>query len=136
MKIMLQKVGNTLVPATDLDAEDFEKIKAGTPVFCELKQPRNSRFHAKFFVLVNLLFKNQERYSDKEELREDLTIASGHYKVRYDLDGVETRKAKSISFANMDNTEFEAVYNDVVDTICKHFHFDKQELIDEVLRHF
>lgn len=137
MKIALVKtLNNTFKPANDWDYDAAKKIKAGKEVECEVKQPRNYKFHKKFFVLVNLLFQNQERYSNMEHLRKDLTIAAGYYEVRYNLEGVEIYEPKSISFANMDDLEFNDFYSAVVDTICKHFHFNKEYLIEEVSQYF
>lgn len=137
MKITLVKtLSNTFKPAFEWDYEAAKKIKAGKEVECEIKQPRNYQFHKKFFALVNLVFQNQERYNNIEHLRKDLIIASGYYDLRYNLEGLEIYEAKSISFSSMDETEFSDLYNAVVNTICKHFHFDKEELIEEVAQYF
>lgn len=137
MKLLLVKTLNgSLKPAYDADYENLKKIKAGATVECEIKQPRNIKFHRKFFALINLVFQNQEQYNSIEHLRKDLIIASGHYEERYNFEGVQIFEPKSISFSNMDETEFNQLYNDVVDTICKYFHFGKEELIEEVAQYF
>lgn len=137
MKIPLVKTLNgSLKPANDYGYEQLKKIKAGAEVECEIRMPRNYRFHKKFFALVKTVFDNQERYNNMEHLRKDLIIASGFYEVRYNLDGVEIYEAESISFASMDEAKFSELYNAVVNTICTHFHFDKEELIAEVAENF
>lgn len=137
MKLSLIKTLNgSLKPAHDYDYEQLKKIKAGAEVECEIRQPRNYKFHKKFFALVKLVFDNQEQYNNMEHLRKDLIIASGYYEVRYNFEGLEIMEAESISFANMDETKFNELYNAVVNTICRYFHFDKEELINEVAQYF
>lgn len=82
------------------------------------------------------VFDNQEQYKNMEHLRKDLIIASGFYETRYNFEGVEIYEAESISFSSMDETKFNDLYNSVVNTICKYFHFDKDELINEVAQYF
>lgn len=137
MKLLLVKgLNGSLKPAYDADYENLKKIKAGATVECEIKQPRNIKFHRKFFALINLVYTNQEIYNNPEHLRYDLIVESGHYIVRKNIHGEDIMEPKSISFASMDETEFNSLYNDVVDTICKYFHFGKEELIEEVAQYF
>lgn len=91
--------------------------------------PRNSKFHRKFFALLNLGFeaweppRQRKRYKGHpvqknfEQFREDITIAAGFYEQTFDLKGRMKLKAKSISFANMDDAEFEKVYSAVADVL-------------------
>lgn len=137
MKLFVVKsLSGTIKPAYDSDYESLKKMKAGEVYECEIKMPRNVRFHRKFFALINLVYQNQEIYTSIEHLRKDLIIASGHYETRFNFEGVEITEAKSISFAKMDEAEFNDLYSSVVDTICKHFHFDKTELVNEVAQYF
>lgn len=133
---VIKSLSGTIKPAYDSDFEHLKKMKAGEVYECEIKMPRNIKFHRKFFALINLVFQNQELYTNIEHLRKDLIIASGNYDTRYNLDGVEILEPKSISFAKMDESEFSELYTSVVDVICKYFHFDKEELINEVAQYF
>lgn len=122
--------------AFDSDFEKAKKLPLNEPFFVTYVKKRNAKFHRKFFALINMVYQNQERYNNYDELREHLTIASGYFNFSYDLDGVEIKKAKSISFAAMDETEFNDLYNAVTDTIIKYFHFEKQDIIDNVEQFF
>lgn len=135
-KISLVRTLSGFKPAFDSDFELAKKIKLNEPYEYEYKKPRNYKFHKKFFALVKMVFDNQEQYTNIEHLRKDLIIESGNYDLRHDLLGVEIREAKSISFANMDETEFSELYNSVVDVIIKYFHFDKQEIADNVEQYY
>lgn len=125
---LVKQLNGSLLPAYDSDYEKVKKIKQGDTVKCEVKKPRNIKFHKKFFALMNLVYQNQERYEHIDDLREQLTIAAGYYTTTYTLDGVEQQKAKSISFAAMDELEFGELYNALLDVIVKYFHFDRIEI--------
>ena len=132
---MLKKLNNSLACAFDNDLENIKKLPLNEVVEVEIKRKRNIKFHKKFFALINLVFQNQEVYTNIEHLRKDLIIASGHYELRHNFEGVEITEAKSISFANMDELEFGELYNSLLDVIVKYFRFDKIE-IEENLSEF
>ena len=134
--ILIKQLNNTFKIAYDSDFEKCKKIKVGEPYEFEYKFKRNYEFHKKFFALLNMVFQNQERYKNIDHLRKDLTIASGYYDSRVDLEGVEVLEPKSISFSSMDNDSFQEFYSAVVDTIVKYFHFDRQDIIDNVEQYF
>jgi hypothetical protein len=137
MKITLIKtLSGSFKPAYDSDYELAKKIKLNEPYEYDFKKPRNYEFHKKFFGLVNMVFQNQERYNNIDDLREDLIIEAGFYSIRYNFNGVEIYKADSISFANMDEVKFGELYSSVIDVIIKYFHFDKQDIIDNVEQFF
>jgi len=136
MKIALVRTLSGFKPAYDSDFEISKKIKLNEPYEFEFKKPRNYKFLKKFFALVKMVFDNQEQYTNIEHLRKYLIIESGNYDLRHDLLGVEIREAKSISFASMSEDEFSELYNSVVDVIIKYFHFDKQEIADNVEQYY
>lgn len=125
---LVKQLNGSLLPAYESDYEKVKKIKQGDTVKCEVTKPRNIKFHKKFFALMNLVYQNQERYDHIDDLREQLTIAAGYYTTTYTLEGVEQQKAKSISFAAMDELEFGELYNALLDVIVKYFHFDRIEI--------
>ena len=137
MKLSIVKtLGGVIKPAFDSDYELLKKIKPNTEYQCEIKQPRNYKLHKKYFALINLVYQNQEHYNNVEHLRKDLIIASGFYEKRYSFHGEEVTEAKSISFAKMSESDFNDLYSKTIDAICKYFHFDKQDIIDNVQQYF
>ncbi|QIL40997.1 DUF1367 family protein [Pedobacter sp. HDW13] len=137
MKLSLVKqLNNTFKVAFDSDYEKLQKIKPNEMVECEITKPRNYKFHKKFFALINLVFDNQEIYQHLDDLRHDLIVESGYFESRPNLYGEEIKKPKSISFAKMDEYEFNELYSAVLDTIIKHFNFDRQDIIDNVEQFF
>lgn len=122
--------------AYDSDLEVAKKIKVGDIWEYEYKQSRNSRFLKKYFALLNLCFQNQDVYRNLEDLRHDLTIDSGYFTVSFNLQGDEVKRAKSISFANMEEEEFEKLYSDTLDSIIRHFNFTEEDIRENLINFF
>lgn len=93
--------------------------------------PRNSKFHRKFFAMLNFAFDSWEpdrkhkSYNGRpvqknfEAFREDVLILAGFSEQTFDLRGRMKLTAKSISFSKMDDIEFERVYSAVADVILQ-----------------
>lgn len=129
MELSLTKALNGwFKPTFGTDQEAAKKIKAGEPYVYKCNRPRNYLFHKKFFALINMVFENQERYKHIDHLRKDLIIEAGYYDEYTDLHGTVQKEARSISFASMDQDEFDTLYSKVLDVICIHFKFDKEEV--------
>lgn len=129
----------------------FIKLEAGEIASVEFIFPRNPQFHRRFFALLQVGFDawepNRKRKSYKgrameknfEQFREDITILAGHYTQTFDLKGRMILKAKSIKFSNMDDVEFERLYQDVITVLLRevcHHYKDRAELdgiVDRVL---
>jgi len=136
MKVFLVKQGNnSFLPSHNSDYDALKKIKVGQTVSCEIKQPRNIGFHRKFFALINMVFENQEIYDNIDFLRKELTKKAGFYDVYTNHLGVKCYEAKSISFAKMNQDEFEELYQRFLDAVEYIFKFDS-ELIKENIENF
>lgn len=137
MKIFLVKQkDNTFKVAYDSDYENIKKIKVNEIYQCEIKQPRNLKFHRKFFALIKMVFDNQEHYTSFDRLRKHLIIEAGFYDESVDFKGTIQQEAKSISFASMKQYQFDDLYSKVLDVIVKYFNFDKQDIKDNIEQYF
>lgn len=136
MEIWVKCTLSGLVPMYGSDYDNKRKLKFGKEYLVNVTAPRNILFHRKMFALYNLVYQNQERYNNLDDLRGDLTIAAGFYRESVNIDGEVTLKPLSISFAGMDEIQFSELYSATIDAIVKHFHFDKQSIIDEVEQYF
>jgi len=136
MKLTLIKTLSGLKPAHNSDYELYKKLKLNEEYQCEVKQVRNIRFHRKFFALLNMLYDNQEIYTNLDSLRKDLTIAAGYYDERVNFSGEVIIEAKSISFAKMSQQEFDELYNRVLDVIVKYFNFDREDIKNHIEQYF
>jgi hypothetical protein len=124
---MLRKLYNSFAPNDLETAEAMEKIKPNAVVKAEITQPRNLAFHRKFFALIDVAFeawdcpvteyKGQAIAKNRDRFRKDLTILAGFGYPVCNVKGDVRYEATSISFARMDEIEFEALYSRVVDVI-------------------
>jgi hypothetical protein len=127
-EIVLTKAPNgVLVPADPQAADYIAKLKLGAAVRAQVKQQRNPRFHRKYFALLNLAFdaweptvntyKGQVVGKNFDQFRNDIVCLAGFYEMAVNLKGETRLTAKSISFANMDQGEFDGLYNATVNVI-------------------
>lgn len=143
MKIYCRVTDLGLVPKYDSDLDEKHRLPIGIDVLCEITRPRNYEFHKKFFALIRLTFDNlPERIHHMLNVRseEDLLTC-----IKLDLGlattiyhgGREIVKPGSISFAAMDNDEFERFYNRALDLILsKYLRGATREQIAEEIRRF
>jgi hypothetical protein len=149
-EIVLTKTpSGTLAPVDQTGMEYIAKLKVGAGVKATIKRARNVQFHRKLFALLNIAFDAWEPV-DKEykgvkiaknfnQFRNDVTVLAGYYETTVTLKGEVRLTAKSISFANMDEDEFGALYSSIIDVILariltKYTREDLDRVVDEVLR--
>ena len=134
MKFLVQKSFGKLVPLYNSDAEKLKaaKLKEGETYEVEIKRKRNYQFHKKFFALLNLAYDNQEMFEDFDDLRPYLIIKAGYYK-RIKTDKGEFVRADSISFAKMEQAEFEQLYSKMIDAVIKFLDTSKDDLLAEIV---
>jgi len=63
---------DVLIPATESDAEIFEKFRGNTWYKSDCRKARNPEFHDKGMALVRMIFENQERYRTFDDLLVEL----------------------------------------------------------------
>lgn len=129
--ICIRQPGGALHPATDEDADALRKIKAGSAVRVEVKMIRNYKFLQKWFTLAKYAFDIWSETVDPQEykgqpvrpsfdrFRKDIIILGGRFDAVYNARGEVRVEAKSISFANMSEDEFEKLYSDTIDVILQ-----------------
>jgi len=126
----IKQAGGVLVPASDLVSDKLTKFKTGGLYEVEIKRQRNPHFHAKAFSFFKFCFEywcgnktHWENLDTKEQFdsfRKDLTIQAGYFNQIYTLDGLGFKlEAKSLSFGNMEQGEFEACYNALINAAIK-----------------
>ena len=134
MKAYLVWTGTYLKPAYNQDHDNIKqcKFKIGETYEIEVKKPRNIKYHKKYFALLNLVYENQEYFTDFESFREYIIVKSGYYIKTITAKG-EFYKAKSISFASMDNVEFEKLFDSTLDVVIAEFiPLSKEEIKQEI----
>lgn len=127
MKIILTKTSTGLSPA-DGEAEEYiNKLKLGQEVTADIKKARNVRFMRKYFALLDFAFdqwtpeertyKNQVVLKNREKFRHDIQILSGYGEPTINIKGELRLVSKSISFASMNEDDFELLYSAAIDVI-------------------
>lgn len=121
---------NCFAPADEESLEVVSKIKLGLTVRAAIVQPRNIKFHNKFFALLGLGYQHWEPAPQEwkgikavktfEPYREQITIMAGYREVTFNLDGSVKVTAKSIAFANMDDIMFGMLYSSAFKVIWYH----------------
>lgn len=129
-----------LIPMYDSDLDEKHRLRIGDNVLCTIKRPRNYEFHKKYFALLRVtvanlphLIQQQMQIFTEEDLLDCLKIDLGLFTTRWH-GGRQIVKTGSISFAKMDNTEFEKFFSRSVDAILRIYlrGTDRQALIEEV----
>ena len=121
MRVFLKKTFTGLVPVDDQAAKCIKRFGQGEIVKCEIKKPRNYEFHKKAFALFTLVFDNQERYDTLEDLLVEFKLRTGHYKEHITARGVMVYVPKSISFAQMEECDFQEFYSKAINVALKYF---------------
>ena len=104
-----------IVPAYETDEKAMGPLKCGNMYKADFKKARNPQHNAKAFVLIKLIFDSQEKYDNIEDLRTELKLQCGSYTHHIRSNGVIAYIPKSWSFADMDQIEFEKLYDRLID---------------------
>ena len=120
--------------ATDPMSEELLRGFAGKEIKAVLTVPRNLKHHKKYFALLALVFKTQEHFKNPEHMRKAIQHHLGFYEIITLKNGQEIHAPTSINFAKMDQTEFEALFNRVLDFVAKEIipGCDKADLVREL----
>lgn len=128
MEIVLAKAaGGALVPVDQQSVDAIAKLKLGQGVKVTIKRVRNLGHHRKMMALLNLAFdawepeemewKGQKVEKNFDSFRSDVIILAGYREATYNFRGEVRVRAKSMSFANMSQDEFEGLYSKVIDVV-------------------
>ena len=118
-KVHMIKSQGALWPTPESEGR-FAELKGNDIYTVEIKKGRNLQHHRKFYALLQLCYANQDRYDDLESMTAAVKYYLGHAKAIEGSDGKVYIIPKSISFAKMDQTEFEKFYDRAVNFLIKH----------------
>lgn len=117
-EIRVRRVLNRLVPVDKMSEDDLLQLDADKEFDCKVWNKRKEGHHRKYFALVNAIFPHQTGYATVKALHDQLKIAVGFSYEARDLATGETRTyPDSIAFDNIDQTEFEQVYDRIVEVV-------------------
>lgn len=117
-----------LVGATDEDDEKIAQLSGDETYRFELRKMRNSKFHRRYFALLNAVLENmpdevkeRRNINTIEGMLVDLKLLLGHYELWVSAEGNAVFIPKSISFASMDQHEFKLFYSRTVDMVLQYY---------------
>lgn len=124
----------------DSDLEAKHRLRDGETVLCSITRPRNIKFHRKFFALVRLTFNNLPEHlatrfcvHNEDDMLARFKIDLGMFDIVEVGEG-RALKLGSISFARMDNTQFEEFYSKCLDLVQYVYleGVDRADILEEV----
>ena len=114
-------------PVNDAEYEKTVKFKTGEQYVIAVNLTRNPKFHAKMFAFFNFCFKYwrgdnefQCEAAQFDVFRKHLTVLAGFYDELYTISGKLRIEAKSLSYAQMKQEEFEQCYSALINASIKH----------------
>ena len=108
------KRGGALYP---LDEAILHGIPDDTVIKCKWTRPRHGQHHRLFFALLKMVFDNQTECKTMDVLLSVVKLGTGHADVVRTAQGFYFSVPRSISFARMDQDQFNKFFNRAVDFI-------------------
>ena len=135
MDVVLCKRISSLIPIDDEGKEALDSIGQGEMVKVKITKSRNLRHHKKFFSMLHLVLDNQEKYPTLRHLLTAVKIEAGWYEdAPIEVSGKLVYLPSSISFAKMDQLEFDMFYNDAIAACCRLLpHLQAEDIRNEVI---
>jgi len=121
MKFLCMKMKGVLVPVDDAGHEALAKVSGEDVVSVKIKKPRNPKLLRKYHALLDLVFKNQDRYPTRDHVDEALRLSCGAWHLIELPGGVQYKVPSSISYEDMEEIEFVQYLDRVYDAIARHY---------------
>lgn len=140
----------SLGPSTSFDAALLDKLPRGQTIIARLFRKRNLQHHRKFFAALQAAFESQERFTNYERFRAYVIVQAGfgkswecppHWVSKQALAGlvviapyvfaeplksgmIRLSAPRSVRFDEMDQSDFEQLYDRAMDVLLQEFGFD------------
>lgn len=85
-----------------------------------VQDQRNWRHLQKYWVMLEEVTRNQERYRTKEELHDAIKRELGIVEIREDMKGNKFKIVGSVSMNKMNQEEFNLFYSDAINLILRY----------------
>ena len=140
MKIRLVNTPTGFVPETDEDAELKRKMKIGKVFEATFREVRNPEFNRKFHAMIRVAWEYlpetfQDKFGNIDNFRYMTEIKAGFCEMVYDpTSGAVLYRQKSTAFHKMSETEFEKVYNGVLNVIMRDYlpHISREDFNEQI----
>ncbi len=140
MKFFIKRTGpDTFTTASHVDLEQCDTLPYGEELQVDIKRIRNVKFHKKWMSLLRFAYQyfdpmplgDKVPKKDFDTFREWVVTRCGHFDVVGYPDGSSGIKARSISFASMDEDTFKILYSDTINILMdtlEQYGFNEDEL--------
>lgn len=119
--ILMTRTLSGLAPDDESATAVLRRIKPGDVVRVDVRRPRNLSAHRRWWALCNLVYANSDVYPSPEVVHAHLKLLAGCVdNVVLKSTGEVVMVPKSMSFAAMDEDEFQDVWQRAVKAICEH----------------
>ena len=116
-ELWLTRKMDMLVPANEQSLDALRAMKVGEWYRADIKLPRNVKHHKKYFALLGAVHPHQSMWPTFRKFRAKFEEALGCGEYYVNGRGERYFENESISFANMDQDEFEQFYERAVELI-------------------
>lgn len=121
MDVSLVRTISGAAPADDVARELFRKWPVGEERRCDIVKPRDNRNLRRWWALCNLVYQNCEQYKSPDQVHQHLKILAGHCTpIVSKSSGEVFLIPDSISYARLEESEFEDVFKRTVAAVCEH----------------
>ena len=133
-KVFLIKGSDGNLYPTDEESEKIiNKWKVGAEYGLEYKLSRNSQFHRMIFAIANMTVENAPEdspWNGKPSIMliKAVMLDNGFCEPQLKLDGTINMVAKSIAFDQMDQDEFDKLYNPLVKECARILNISENEV--------
>ena len=130
VEVIVRAVPGGLMCVNEPEASKLEGL-VGKEVQAKISIPRNLQFHRKFFAMLEVGRQLSDTEFNAEQFRA-VCITGAGWCDYVEHAGRMVAVPRSISFAKMDEAEFEKLYKDVLDFICNNWVLDYKQ-VDQIL---
>jgi len=135
MLLGFKMLPNGLLEPDDEAKKKLKKIANNDSFLMEYKPKRNYQFHKKMFAMLKVVYQNQDKYSNMEDLRTELKLKCGWYSEHITQKQGIIYIPKSMDFSTMDAIEFEDIYQKFIDVALRDFvSVSNEQLQMEIVR--
>lgn len=122
-----ERRGDALKPLGATSCAALAKLPFGKELRVEVRQPRNARHHRKFWLLCERI--SEATGTPTDVVADTLKIESGHYMLVKSHKYGDLKIPRSIAWANMDQTKFNAFYDACIAAICQNWGRTRPEVM-------
>jgi len=143
MKLEVLKYQGGLEPASTFDQDALSKLSNDEQYTIDVRVTRNPAFHRKVFAFFHFCFNHwnseNEYQSERKQFdvfRDHMTVLAGFYEKFYNIDGEVRIEAKSLSYGNMEQEEFEQCYSALINVALRKIFTDATPQTEQELYGF